>query len=91
MVILILGTMILIFFLCVFIGRVCLFSLSFFLKLNSKITEIHGLLLLTGKDDLLGFSEICDPFSSGPGYRYVPENCPKDAVAIGDIPNVSGY
>ncbi|KAM7510486.1 hypothetical protein LguiB_009361 [Lonicera macranthoides] len=57
-------------------------------ELNSKIREIHELLLLTGKDDLLGVSEICDPFSSGPGYRYVPENCPKDAIAIGDIPNV---
>ena len=79
-------------FICLFIGHVCLFFfLSFFFKLNSKITEIHELLLLIGKDDLLGVSEICDPFSSGPGYRYVPENCPKDAVAIGDIPNVSGY
>ena len=36
-----------------------------------------------------GFFEICNPFSSGPYYRYDPGRCSKDAIPVGDITNVS--
>ncbi|CAK9184862.1 unnamed protein product [Ilex paraguariensis] len=32
--------------------------------------------------------QICNPFSAPPQYQYQPENCPANAIRIGDIPQV---
>ncbi|XVF17520.1 hypothetical protein REPUB_Repub10bG0129900 [Reevesia pubescens] len=31
---------------------------------------------------------ICDPFYGGPNHSYVPEDCPEDAIPIGNIPDM---
>ncbi|XP_050884122.1 uncharacterized protein LOC127087287 isoform X2 [Lathyrus oleraceus] len=31
---------------------------------------------------------VCNPFSEPPNYFYQPENCPENAIRIGDIPKV---
>ncbi|KAK3022527.1 hypothetical protein RJ639_046743, partial [Escallonia herrerae] len=34
------------------------------------------------------YIHICNPFSAPPDYNYQPENCPTNAIQIGDIPQV---
>ncbi|KAK3012052.1 hypothetical protein RJ639_012407 [Escallonia herrerae] len=34
------------------------------------------------------YFHICNPFSAPPDYIYQPENCPTNAIQIGDIPQV---
>lgn len=31
---------------------------------------------------------LCNPFSEPPAYQYQPENCPSNAIKIGDIAKV---
>ena len=59
------------------------------MQLNSKVKELHELLQVFRLENLLGFSEICNPFSGPPNYSYIPEKCPKDALPISELPNVS--
>ena len=59
------------------------------MQLNSKIEELHKLLQVFSMESLLGFSEICNPFSGPPSYSYVPDKCPKNALPISKLPNVS--
>ncbi|KAK2983298.1 hypothetical protein RJ640_030577 [Escallonia rubra] len=61
----------------------------FISELNLKVSLLHHLLQLDeGNEDLLGIREICDPFSGAPSYSYEPDTCAKDAISIGDLPNV---
>ncbi|CAK9185957.1 unnamed protein product [Ilex paraguariensis] len=32
--------------------------------------------------------QVCNPFSAAPEYEYQPENCPPNAIQIGDIPRL---
>lgn len=59
------------------------------MQLNSKVEELHVMLHVFGLDDLLGFSEICNPFSGPPNYSYIPDKCPKNALPISQLPDVS--
>ncbi|KAF8410232.1 hypothetical protein HHK36_002755 [Tetracentron sinense] len=63
---------------------------NFINELNLKITMLSRLFELDehGEDLLSGIRKICDPFSGAPDYLYSPSKCPKDAIPIGDIPNV---
>lgn len=61
---------------------------NFIDELNSKVKELHELLQVFRLENLLGFSEICNPFSGPPNYSYIPEKCPKDALPISELPNV---
>lgn len=73
---------------CCFVthGDVCVFVL----QLNSKVTEYYRFLGLDEQsEDLVGVIKICEPFSGAPNYTYTPESCPKDAIAVGDLPHVS--
>lgn len=60
------------------------------LQLNSKITDYYKSL---GSDEqsegFFGVRKICEPFSGAPSYSYMPESCPKDAIPVADLPNVS--
>ncbi|KAK3020827.1 hypothetical protein RJ639_047699 [Escallonia herrerae] len=61
----------------------------FISELNLKVSLLHHLLQLDeGNEDLLGIREICDPFSGAPSYSYEPDTCAKDAISVGDLPNV---
>jgi hypothetical protein len=61
------------------------------LQLNSKVTEYYRFLGLDEQsEDLVGVIKICEPFSGAPNYTYTPEiSCPKDSIAVGDLPHVS--
>ncbi|KAA8531565.1 hypothetical protein F0562_006274 [Nyssa sinensis] len=62
---------------------------TFITKLNAKIKELHQLLGLDEQlEEFIDVQKICDPFSGPPNYSYTPEKCPKDAIPIGDLPNV---
>lgn len=62
----------------------------FWLQLNSRVNQVKTSLGVNeGVDGVLGFARICDPFSGPPNYTYIPENCPPEAIRIGDIPVVS--
>lgn len=62
------------------------------LQLNTKLTGLEAVLgIEEGKEDTLGFREICDPFAGAPNYTYAPENCPKNAIPVGDLSNVSDH
>ncbi|XP_059632936.1 uncharacterized protein LOC132275453 [Cornus florida] len=47
-------------------------------KVNANITEIQG----------TSYIQVCNPFSGPPQYQYQPDNCPTNAIPIGDIPQV---
>ncbi|XWS41767.1 hypothetical protein CRYUN_Cryun17cG0111400 [Craigia yunnanensis] len=58
-------------------------------ELKLKITEVYSRIGLNEENDgLFGSGMICDPFSGAPNYSYVPEVCPKNAIPIGNIPNM---
>nr|XP_027077763.1 uncharacterized protein LOC113701352 isoform X4 [Coffea arabica] len=62
---------------------------NFISQANTKLTELKAVLgIQEGNEDTLGFQEICDPFASAPNYVYAPQNCHKDAIPIGDLPNI---
>uniref|UniRef100_A0A5B7AY35 Uncharacterized protein n=1 Tax=Davidia involucrata TaxID=16924 RepID=A0A5B7AY35_DAVIN len=62
---------------------------TFITELNAKIGELHELLGLDEQvENFLELQKICDPFSGAPNYSYTPEKCSKDAIPIGDLPNV---
>ncbi|XXG48809.1 hypothetical protein AAC387_Pa02g3155 [Persea americana] len=65
---------------------------NFISKLNLKIAGLGGMIGPDEQHDVSfgGFFNICNPFSSGPYYRYDPGRCSKDAIPIGDITNVLG-
>ncbi|RWR73900.1 hypothetical protein CKAN_00220800 [Cinnamomum micranthum f. kanehirae] len=66
---------------------------NFISKLNLKIAGLGGMIGPDEQHDHVsfgGFFKICNPFSSGPYYRYDPGRCSKDAIPIGDITNVLG-
>lgn len=61
------------------------------LQFNSKITDYYRSLGLDHEqsEDFVGVRKICEPFSGAPSYSYMPESCPKDAIPVADLPNVS--
>ncbi|XP_021908110.1 uncharacterized protein LOC110822330 [Carica papaya] len=63
---------------------------NFITELNLKIKELYGRLFFKMKEhnDFFGVEMVCDPFSGAPNYSYVPESCSKNAIQIGDLPNV---
>ncbi|XP_004517256.1 uncharacterized protein [Cicer arietinum] len=60
---------------------------SFIVELNSNVSVMYRLLGIgEGNGELIGLRKICDPFSGAPNYTYVSQNCPHDAIRIGDLP-----
>ncbi|KAI3407566.1 uncharacterized protein J3R85_020877 [Psidium guajava] len=62
---------------------------NFFTQLNAKTTALYRSLGIGDLgDELPGVLKICEPFSGPPNYSYVPGNCSKDDIPVGDLPNV---
>ncbi|KAL5706770.1 hypothetical protein ACHQM5_024894 [Ranunculus cassubicifolius] len=63
---------------------------NFISKTNLRLTNLSALLGLDdqAKNSFSGYFNICNPFTGPPDYKYNPNNCSKDAIAIGDIPDV---
>ncbi|KAL3525593.1 hypothetical protein ACH5RR_013965 [Cinchona calisaya] len=62
---------------------------DFISQLNTKLTELEGVFgIEEAKEVTLGFRQICDPFSGAPNYTYAPQDCPKDAIPIGNLSNI---
>ncbi|XP_058772843.1 uncharacterized protein LOC131646933 [Vicia villosa] len=60
---------------------------SFIVELNSNVSVLYELLGIGQEnEELIGVMKICNPFSGAPNYTYIPQNCPHDAVRIGDLP-----
>ncbi|XP_061338920.1 uncharacterized protein LOC133285672 [Gastrolobium bilobum] len=62
---------------------------NFIVELNSNMSVIYRLLGVGEEnEELMGVIKICDPFSGSPNYSYIPQNCPQDAIRIGDLPKI---
>ncbi|OMP01794.1 hypothetical protein COLO4_11579 [Corchorus olitorius] len=62
---------------------------NFIGHLNQKIAEIYSKLKVKEQnEESFEFGMICDPFTGAPNYTYAPEDCPDDAIPIGDIPDI---
>lgn len=73
-------------------SEIVLYNIIFvyLLQLNSKITDYYKSLGLDEqREGFVGVRKICEPFSGAPCYSYMPESCPKDAIPVTDLPNVS--
>ncbi|XP_030538960.2 LOW QUALITY PROTEIN: uncharacterized protein LOC115747066 [Rhodamnia argentea] len=62
---------------------------NFFALLNAKTTVLYRSLGIGDLgNELTGVLKICEPFSGPPNYSYMPGNCSKDDIPVGDLPNV---
>ncbi|KAF1861827.1 hypothetical protein Lal_00026285 [Lupinus albus] len=62
---------------------------NFIVELNSNMSVLYRLLGVGEKnEEIMGVIKICDPFSGAPNYSYIPQNCPHDAIKIGDVSKI---
>ncbi|CAL0331762.1 unnamed protein product [Lupinus luteus] len=62
---------------------------SFIFELNSNMSVLYRLLGVGEEnEEIMGVIKICDPFSGTPNYSYIPQNCPHDAIQIGDVSRI---
>ncbi|KAK7261644.1 hypothetical protein RIF29_27960 [Crotalaria pallida] len=57
-------------------------------RIYNLVNEVNAnISVMQGTSDS-NFVHVCNPFSGPPEYLYQPENCPYNAIKIGDIPKV---
>ncbi|KAK7252766.1 hypothetical protein RIF29_36960 [Crotalaria pallida] len=62
---------------------------NFIVELNSNMSILYRLLGVSEEnEEIMGVIKICDPFSPAPNFSYIPQNCPHDAIRIGDASKI---
>ncbi|XP_019173273.1 PREDICTED: uncharacterized protein LOC109168873 [Ipomoea nil] len=57
-------------------------------KINVKLTALPALQSVRNEEDNFGVWKVCDPFSGSPNYTFNPNQCPEDAIPIGNLPTI---
>ena len=59
-------------------------------QLNSNMSVIYRVLGVSAEnEEVIGVIKICDPFPGPLNLNYIPQNCPQNAIRIGDLSKVS--